>query len=374
MTKPNELPEWATNENYSGGPDVGAPTKVDPGAGAAAEGHVPGTRGAAQVMNWWQNLVGRWAVWLDGTFGDDGTTLDVLRRTLHLDPGNGSSVQADAGGDAAGIDIASNGTDNGYVQVSGLDALVSLLGIDGASVRLRGPVAREIIGESGIMTPAPIDIPNGLVIGDGVGHAPQYTYLGTQVFTTSGTWTRPAGCRAVKVTCVGGGQNAPSVSAGVDLVRLGSGGGGGGTAIAWGEGPEESYTVTVGGAGVAGGVSRVGTMSVTLCAASGGANGQGGVGTNGDILIRGGDGGPGCEIPGTMATGGLILVSGAGGGTTHGGGPRGRASSDGNPITDHGNDARSGAYGAGGGGAVARDSSATGGAGHDGVVIVEAYA
>lgn len=65
MAKPSEVPAWATDTNYSSGPDVGTATKVDPGAGVKAQGHVPGTRGAAQTMNWWKNLVGSWIDYLD---------------------------------------------------------------------------------------------------------------------------------------------------------------------------------------------------------------------------------------------------------------------------------------------------------------------
>jgi len=71
MAKPAEVPEWATDTNYSSGVDIGTPTKVDPGSGVKAQGHVPGTRGAAQTMNWWKNLVGSWVGWVNETFGED---------------------------------------------------------------------------------------------------------------------------------------------------------------------------------------------------------------------------------------------------------------------------------------------------------------
>lgn len=40
---------WATSANYSAGPDVGTPTKVDPGAALAAEGFEPGPVAAQHV-------------------------------------------------------------------------------------------------------------------------------------------------------------------------------------------------------------------------------------------------------------------------------------------------------------------------------------
>lgn len=78
MAKPTKVPTWATDANYSNGPEVGTPTKADPGAGVQAEGYIPKTRLPAQVINWWQNLVGQWTSWLDSTFaGGDGEVLEV---------------------------------------------------------------------------------------------------------------------------------------------------------------------------------------------------------------------------------------------------------------------------------------------------------
>lgn len=78
MAKPTKVPTWATDADYSNGPEVGTPTKADPGAGVQAEGYIPQTRLAAQVINWWQNLVGQWTSWLDSTFaGGDGEVLEV---------------------------------------------------------------------------------------------------------------------------------------------------------------------------------------------------------------------------------------------------------------------------------------------------------
>jgi len=79
MAKPTKVPTWATDADYSNGPEVGTPTKADPGAGVQAEGYIPQTRLAAQVINWWQNLVGQWTSWLDSTFaGGDGDPIEFL--------------------------------------------------------------------------------------------------------------------------------------------------------------------------------------------------------------------------------------------------------------------------------------------------------
>lgn len=43
--------KWATDTNYTTGPDAGTPTRVDPGTGVADEGFIPGQGVAAQHMN-----------------------------------------------------------------------------------------------------------------------------------------------------------------------------------------------------------------------------------------------------------------------------------------------------------------------------------
>jgi hypothetical protein len=156
-----------------------------------------------------------------------------------------------------------------------------------------------------------------------------------QTFTTTGTFTVPAGVTRVKVTVVGGG--GPGSSYG--------GGGGGGTAIkiVTGLTPAGTVAVTVGSSG---GTSSFGAY----CSATGGgasvsnAGGVGGAGSSGDVNLAGNGG-----------SGGSVSVGfGAGGGSSLGGGGNGNVSAAG----DVGR-----AYGGGAGG--------SGGAGASGVVIVE---
>ncbi len=180
-----------------------------------------------------------------------------------------------------------------------------------------------------------------------------------QVFTTSGTWTRPAGCFQVRVRVVGGGGGGGSTTTSDDAQ---AGGGGGGyserimTATVFGS----SETVTVGAGGAAetsGGTSSFGAL---LSATGGvGATGytgvSGGLGSGGDINIGGGGGG--------AAGADSVIPGGAGGSSVLGGG-------------GHGNNAAStGAAGRpyGGGGAGGVDASGVGGAGAAGVVIVEEF-
>lgn len=190
-----------------------------------------------------------------------------------------------------------------------------------------------------------------------------------QVFTSSGTWNRPAGVTKIMVEVVGGGGGARGVK---NSTNGATGGGGGGgyskktidvTSIA-------SVSVIVGAAGTAGGSNPVtnggtgGTSSFGAhCSATGGAGsiglggGAGGVGSGGDINIKGGGGG-----------GGYVAIhSGNGGNSVLGGG--------GESKYQWSNGADGGVYGGGGSGAVNNGQNSggvgnPGGAGGAGVVIV----
>jgi hypothetical protein len=62
MADPTQEPDWATDTNYSTGPDAGLPTKEtpDPSAGIVAQGFVPGGPLFGPRANWILNLHGRW--------------------------------------------------------------------------------------------------------------------------------------------------------------------------------------------------------------------------------------------------------------------------------------------------------------------------
>jgi hypothetical protein len=251
-----------------------------------------------------------------------------------------------------------------------------------------------------------------------------------QVFTSSGTYTKPAGCSRVVVIAIGGGGGGGSGRRGAAGVTRagGSGGAGGGWAYdalpASVVGSTETVTVGAGGTGGAapgsdnsnGAVGTSGGASTfgSLVRASGGANGRGGtttattaagsgaqgggsggtgtngVGSTGDPGITGGAGGGGGggvtsgnnhDAGGTGGSSGYI--SGGGGGT--GGAAGGTAGTAGTAVTANrpqsggggggggGNNAGGGGaggngalYGAGGGGAGGTTNGATGGNGGNG--------
>ncbi len=58
---PDELPEWATDDNYAAGTDPwsGTATKIEPSAGVIAKGQIPQTGFSSQVYNWLLNKSGQ---------------------------------------------------------------------------------------------------------------------------------------------------------------------------------------------------------------------------------------------------------------------------------------------------------------------------
>jgi hypothetical protein len=202
-----------------------------------------------------------------------------------------------------------------------------------------------------------------------------------QVFTSTGTWTKPSGITKVRVRGVGGGGGGGNAPAAFD----GAGGGGAGgyfeeiidvTSVS-----TVSVTVGAGGAGGAGNSnanngSTGGTSSFgAYCSATGGSGGfsaatgpyrggAGGTGSGGNINVEGGGGFSG------IANGGRFgdELGGIGGASFFGG-------SSYNQSSDGGGNSGA-AYGSGGCGALSRQGSThyAGGDGKVGIIIVEEYA
>lgn len=188
MSKPSELPVWATDANYvaPSKPWDATPTIVEPSAGKKAQGFYPDERPTAQYLQWWMNLVYLWIVYVDAGIWDgdlfvDGNLTIAAGKKLIPDGGAGQQISVD-GGIAAGNAITNPSSvlalggnliarandptteDNGKVYFDGYERLALATGL------ARDPgAAHGTIGQSNIILAAsasPLYIPiYGIPIG-----------------------------------------------------------------------------------------------------------------------------------------------------------------------------------------------------------------
>lgn len=255
--------------------------------------------------------------------------------------------------------------------------------------------------------------------------------LAYDVFTSSGTWSKPAGAKVVEVFVIGGGGGGGKGTTGAEGTQRNGGGGGGAGGAVIGQfdattlTSNVSVTVGAGGAGAttdgafnaggAGGTSSFGTY-VSAGGGGGGACGGGFLGAGGGAagassLQAGGGGsgtftGIGFQIPGTNGhmgsgaggaarsaanaysgslaggnssagaggTGGGNSVGTAGNPGTNGSGTNGGAGGGGGgPTAVGGAGGANGGGGGGGGCAISPAASGNGGAGGNGMLIAITY-
>ncbi len=137
MAKPLNNFEFATNTNYSTGPDVGTPTKVAPSAGEIDSGFVRGTAAVAQHVNWLFGEVQEWLEYLAGLATDTEFLEDLEDRDWHfkgeivVDGGADIALGVSVGGD---LEVGDTFFVSGDTTLTGAVTLSSSLTVTGTTL------------------------------------------------------------------------------------------------------------------------------------------------------------------------------------------------------------------------------------------------
>ncbi len=166
----NALPGWATNTNYSAGPDTGTPTKVDPES--AADGFISGVVAAPQHVNYLLGLIA--AELLKAVDGEGGGTYTLDGDDLEF-TGSATFILDCAAQLTAGkvfaidghLDLSSSGRINlASGAVIGLNSGATLIAGSGALIELDSGAALNATSGSiiSVGNGAQLDVANGGII------------------------------------------------------------------------------------------------------------------------------------------------------------------------------------------------------------------
>jgi len=278
----------------------------------------------------------------------------------------------------------------GAVNIAGAAGLASLTLTTDLSVANGGTGASTFAADgvlygagTGAVAATAVGTDGHVLTSNGSGSAPAFAavvggIVSTQVFTSSGTWTRPSGIRTVLVKVVGGGGGGGGVSNTSGVFASGGGGSGGYAYELIDVSSTSSATVTIGAGGAGGaagnnaGATGATSSFAALVTATGGVGGGTG-GTTAGVPGLGGAGGTGAggDYNGTGFPGHLAEIS-----ASHPRGGTGGGEGGGVAANSYTSDGVAAIANTGGGGSGGQDQGTTaraGGAGGSGHLIVWEY-